>query len=242
MKYMGSKNRIAKYILPIMLKDRGNKTWVEPFVGGANMIDKVDGTRIGSDFNPYVIQALVSIRDFLNKIPKDNTEFTETMYKKLRDNNYRFKGYVGFTASYSGKWLGGWARNNTKSLKQRDYIAESYRNAVRQSPLLQSVRFIESGYDKLSIPNNSIIYCDPPYENTTKYKAGDFNHNSFWKWCRQKTKEGHTVFVSEYNAPPGFQCVWQKEIVSSLTKNTGSKRSIEKLFKCIYNKPTKRQS
>jgi DNA adenine methylase len=41
MKYMGSKNRIAKYILPIMLKERGQRIWVEPFVGGANMIDKV---------------------------------------------------------------------------------------------------------------------------------------------------------------------------------------------------------
>ena len=43
MKYMGSKNRVAKEILPIMLKERGQRTWVEPFVGGANMIDKVDG-------------------------------------------------------------------------------------------------------------------------------------------------------------------------------------------------------
>ena len=40
MKYMGSKNRIAKYILPIMLESRAEgMTWVEPFVGGANMID-----------------------------------------------------------------------------------------------------------------------------------------------------------------------------------------------------------
>jgi DNA adenine methylase len=41
---MGSKQRIAKYILPIMLDEaRKNniKTWVEPFLGGANVIDKV---------------------------------------------------------------------------------------------------------------------------------------------------------------------------------------------------------
>ena len=44
MKYMGSKNRIAKHILPIILKDRKeNQYYVEPFVGGANMIDKVQG-------------------------------------------------------------------------------------------------------------------------------------------------------------------------------------------------------
>lgn len=41
MKYMGSKNRLAKEIMPIMLKERGQRTWVEPFVGGGNMIDKV---------------------------------------------------------------------------------------------------------------------------------------------------------------------------------------------------------
>ena len=56
MKYMGSKNRIAKYLLPIILKDRKEGQWyVEPFVGGANMIDKVDGNRIGADNNEYLI-------------------------------------------------------------------------------------------------------------------------------------------------------------------------------------------
>ena len=43
-------------------------------------------------------------------------------------------------------------------------------------------------------------------------------------------KQGHTVFVSEYNAPNDFISVWQKEITSSLGKDTGSKKGIEKLF------------
>ena len=41
---MGSKARIAKHILPIMLEEaekKGITKWVEPFIGGANMIDKV---------------------------------------------------------------------------------------------------------------------------------------------------------------------------------------------------------
>jgi len=59
MKYMGSKARHAKHILPIILKDRKPDQWyVEPFVGGANVIDKVDGKRIGADINPYVIAML----------------------------------------------------------------------------------------------------------------------------------------------------------------------------------------
>ena len=70
MKYMGSKNRLAKELLPIILKDRKQGQWyVEPFVGGANMIDKVDGNRIGSDNNKYLIEALKMIRDNPNIIP-----------------------------------------------------------------------------------------------------------------------------------------------------------------------------
>ena len=63
MKYMGSKNRIAKHILPIMLVEaekNGITKWVEPFVGGANMIDKVPDTfaREGYDINRYLIALL----------------------------------------------------------------------------------------------------------------------------------------------------------------------------------------
>ena len=232
MKYMWSKNRIAKHLLPIILKDRKPNQWyVEPFVWGANMIDKVDGNRIGADFNKYVLQALVTIRDNISDIPKNNIEFTEEMYKQLRtSSDYPFKGYVGFTASYGGKWLGGWSRTDANAIKQRDYIAESYRNAVKQSPLLQGVEFMHSSYKDLDIPDSSIIYCDIPYKDTTKYKTGWFDYEHFYNWCREKKKEWHTIFISEYNMPDDFKCVWEKEVNSSLTKDTWSKKATEKLF------------
>lgn len=232
MKYMGSKNRIAKEILPIMLEYRTpNQWWIEPFVGGGNMIDKVTGNRLGSDNDKYVIEALIAIRDCLSELPKNNKEFTENDYKQLRQNdNYIYKGYAGYAFSYGGKWLGGWSRTNSTSINQRDYVAESYRNAVNQSPLLQGVKLLTCNYLDLQLPDDSLIYCDPPYEGTTKYKS-NFNYPIFWQWCRDMTNKGHTVFISEYNAPDDFECIWQKEIVSSLTKDTGSKTGIEKLFK-----------
>ena len=226
---MGSKNRIAKHILPIMLAERKpDQWWVEPFVGGGNMIDKVRGKRIGADINHYLIDALIAIRDFVVDLPKNNSQFTEADYKALRkSDDYKYKGYAGFAFSYSGKWLGGWRRDG---LNKRDYVAESYKNAINQSPLLQGVRLVNESYLDLQIPENSLIYCDPPYEGTTKYKD-DFNHVVFWQWCRDMASKGHIIFVSEYNAPDDFECVWQKEIVSSLAKNTGTKRGVEKLFR-----------
>jgi DNA adenine methylase len=228
MKYMGSKNRIAKFILPIMLEKRKpGQWWVEPFVGGANIIDKVAGNRIGADKNKYVIHALISIRDYLHELPKNNQEFTEQMYKKLRQSEtYKHKGYAGFAFSYSGKWLGGWCRDG---LNKRDYVREAYKNAEKQSKKLQEIKLINESYQNIEIPENSLIYCDPPYTKTTKYKD-NFNHDEFWQWCREKHKEGHTIFISEYEAPNDFKCIWQKEINSSLTKNTGAKKGIEKLF------------
>ena len=224
---MGSKNRIAKEILPIILKEREQRTWVEPFVGGANLIDKVQGKRIGADINGYLIDALIAIRDCISELPKNNREFTEADYKKLRKNDdYKYKGYAGFAFSYSGKWLGGWCRDG---LNKRDYVNEAYKNALNQSESLKGIRFVNESYDKLQIPNNSLIYCDPPYEGTTSYKDG-FNHPNFWEWCRNIKKLGHTIFISEYNAPDDFICVWEKQVNSSLTKNTGSKKAIEKLF------------
>ena len=225
---MGSKNRIAKFVLPIMLEKRNGRTWVEPFVGGANMIDKVEGKRIGADINPYLIDALTAIRDCLSDLPKNNKEFTETDYKALRQSDdYKYKGYAGFAFSYGGKWLGGWRRDG---LNKRDYVNESYKNAVNQSPKLQGIKIIESSYDELPLNSDScLIYCDPPYKGTTSYKDS-FDHFKFWNWCREMSDRGHVVFISEYNAPKDFKCVWQKEIVSSLTKNTGSKKGIEKLF------------
>ena len=57
MKYMGSKARFTKEILPIILKERKPEQWyVEPFVGGMNVICEVGGKRIANDNNYYLIE------------------------------------------------------------------------------------------------------------------------------------------------------------------------------------------
>ena len=226
MKYLGSKNRIAKDLLNIMLPCRGNRVWVEPFVGGGNMIDKVVGNRLGADANADVIGALIFIRDRLDEIPKNNLEFTESMYKNLRNQEEcMLKSFAGFAYSFGAKWLGGWRRGGN-----RDYVSEAYKNAVKQSPKLQGVDLVCRQYYDLDIPANSLIYCDPPYRNTTGYAVGGFDYDKFFDWCRSMKQKGHIVFVSEYQAPDDFKCVYEKKIVSSLDKNTGGKFGLEKLF------------
>ena len=58
MKYMGSKSRIAKHIVPIIqryIDDANATTYYEPFVGGCNVIDKIKcEVRYGRDTNKYL--------------------------------------------------------------------------------------------------------------------------------------------------------------------------------------------
>ena len=232
MKYMGSKNRISKQILPIILKDRKEgQYFYDLFCGGGNICDKITGNVIANDYNEYAVKALELIRDDIDGIPKDNFEFTEADYKEVKvfkNEQISFQGYVGFALSYGGKWWGGWRRDG---VGKRDYVAESYKNAVKQSPNLQNVNFSSKSYDKVILQPNSIIYCDIPYKNTTKYKTGEFDYEKFYIWCIEKHNEGHQVFISEYYMPEDrFECVWSKEVNSSLDKNTGGKKNVEKLW------------
>ena len=181
MLYMGSKRRLAKHIVPIIKSLRKDgQTYVEPFVGGGNIIEKIEGNRIGSDINPDCIQALCDIRDNVEQLPRTNAEFTEEDYKKLRvTHDYRFRSYAGFAFSWGGKWLGGWRRDSKNS---RDYVAEAFRLAMRQSPLLQGVTLLCCSYDDLVVPDESFIYCDPPYKGTTAYRHY-FDNSKFFDWC-----------------------------------------------------------
>lgn len=235
MKYMGSKNRHAKEILPIILKDKKACQWyVEPFVGGCNLIDKVKGgKRIGADSHYYLIKMWKGIQS--GWLPPET--INEMMYKSIKDNKEIYEpayvGFVGFGCSYSGKWFGGYARGkqNTGINKglDRNYCNESRKNIIKQIDNIKDVVFYCCSYSDLYIPSKSIIYCDPPYNNTTSYKD-NFNHNLFWNWCDRMVNLGHHVFVSEYTAPDNWECVWSKEVNNTLVKNTGSKKGVEKLF------------
>ena len=142
-------------------------------------------------------------------------------------------GYAGICCSYSGKWWGGYAGKVLTKQGYRDYQSEAIVNILKQQPNIRGVRFDHSSYDEIEIIKGSIIYCDPPYANTTGYLTTGFDHSAFWAWVRDTSKIAE-VYVSEYNAPDDFDCIWQKETKSSLSANGhcgGSKKSTEKLFR-----------
>lgn len=228
MVYMGSKNRIAKELIPIITENlKPNQWYVEPFVGGANMIDKIEHPyKLGADNNKYLIALLEAVQNG-QELPEYITK-DEYIAVKTNKDNYPdwYVGFVGFVCSFRAKFFDGYSGYyTTKTGIQRNYIKERINNILKQN--LDGIKLVCCSYDALDIPANSIIYCDPPYNGTTKYKDS-FDSDAFWQWCRDKAKEGHTVYVSEYNAPEDFKCIWEKQINSNLGGT--AKTATEKLF------------
>lgn len=243
MKYMGSKNRIAKYIVPILQEciDRNNiKTYVESFVGGANIIDKINcKNKIGTDNNKYLIELLKYTRDNYNKENAFPLDIDKDLYSKVREsynkktNEYPdyFKGLVGFLASWNGRFYdAGYA----KPLPTRNWYDEAKRNLLKQSPNLKGIKFSTQDYSYYRNKNieNCVFYLDPPYKNTTSYKvAKDFNHDEFWEFVRELSVNNF-VFISELEAPDDFECIWEQEVKRGIQKRKGEDKdkATEKLF------------
>lgn len=84
MVYQGSKARIAKYIAPIIQKainDSHANTFIDAFVGGANLIQHIKcENRIGYDLNPYLIATLNN----LDKIPSIEVPISKELYDTCR--------------------------------------------------------------------------------------------------------------------------------------------------------------
>lgn len=245
MKYMGSKARIASEILPLILKGRREaQYYVEPFCGGCNTIDKVDGNRIANDNNPYLIrmwQCLVDGWKPPTTIERDYYNDVRECYNQKTDAYIlNYIGWVGFMGSYNGRFFDGGYSGHHVKIKNgfRDYIGEAIRNTLAQVPALKSVVFLNRDYKDLVLPACSIIYCDPPYKDVKRYSY-HIDHDEFWQWCRNKVAEGHKVFVSEYNAPEDFVCIWQGSLKTTVNQ-TITKNAVERLFvhesQVLFNK------
>lgn len=200
-------------------------------MGGGNVVDKVKCERkYASDVQPYLIA-------LLKQTQKDTGVFPESItleqYKDVKDNKEKYPawyvGLIGFCASFGGKFFNGYGRDSKGG---RSISNERIRNLIKQSPNLKDIQFTCCDFRNIKPTiKNFVIYCDIPYKNSTKYKVDDFPYNEFYDWCRQMAKN-NIVLVSEYNMPDDFECIWQKEIKTSLCidrAKTGSKR-VEKLF------------
>lgn len=242
MKYMGSKSRIAKSIVPIIqeyIDLNSSDKYYEPFVGGANVIDKIKSShKYASDLNQYLIALLKHMQNggcLYDAVSKE-------LYDKARaavasGNTEGFEdwqiGNIGFIASYNGRWFdGGYAKpgyERTKSGERyRDYYREASDNLLAQAESLRGIVFKSCDYREAH-PKGFVVYCDPPYAGTKQYaNAQKFNYEEFWDKMREWSKN-NIVIVSEQTAPSDWKAIWEQNVSRSI-KAKDKSTATEKLF------------
>ena len=76
-------------------------------------------------------------------------------------------------------------------------------------------------YSEIKIKQNSVIYCDIPYEATETYFKQKFDYSRFYDWCCKQTEP---LFISSYNiSDPRFKCVSEFEHRSILNDKSNNK-------------------
>ena len=227
MQYFGGKAKIAKYIVPYLEGVRKeNQIFVEPFVGGANIVSQMSGKRKAYDFNEYLIEMYKGVQNGY-ELPDELTEDEYKYVKEHKDEDKVLTGFVGFGCSFAGKWFGGYARNK----QNHNYCKASKNSLLKKMSKMSDVEFDWKDYKSLFL-SNCLIYCDPPYANTTKYTGvPDFDTQEFWNIMREWSKN-NDVYISEYEAPDDFEAVLEIPTKTNIRDKTDNVcKRVEKLFK-----------
>lgn len=209
MHYFGGKYKVRKIISKYI--NEINLPYYEPFVGaGWILAETTHKLRYASDSNKYLIAMYQAMQQ--GWIPP--THISEEQYKYTRlhkDEDPALTAFTGFACSFAGKWFGGYARDS----KHKNYAQAGHNTLVKRFERMKSAQFSFLDYRNLT-PVDGIVYCDPPYNNTTQFNAvGNFNTEEFWYIMREWSKS-NIVFVSEYTAPEWATCILEIPTATSI--------------------------
>jgi DNA adenine methylase len=228
MAYLGGKSKGAEHIIEVLNNPIFDSyDYIEPFCGYCHILRRVVNKKsyTASDNNDLLIVLLKHIQATKNQHPT----ITQEEYSKLRANpnsNKLRAAYAAFCYSYNGKYFGGF----TESYQGRFYPAErkKYYDSLHDNDTFHRTKLSHNDYTKYMNMSGKLIYCDPPYANTTEYHSA-FDSNLFWDSMRKLSKKNY-VFISEYSAPSDFVCITQHKKYNSLSGRGATRKRIEKLF------------
>lgn len=242
--YMGSKWRLADWILsylpdtPIDAPKDGERVFVDLFAGGCAMthaaiksgrFDKVIANDLS--FAPQVFKKAVEYGAYDWKEWVSREEFkaldTNTVDGLAKALMFGF-GYKTYSYGYSNQKaqiyknifecvVNGDASNGRCNSLERLRVFESLHHSCDLSRLVIS----NTDFANVDIPDGSIVYCDPPYLNTSKYDS-HFDYSFFEDWL---ARIDCPVFVSEFSCPTGCALIVSRTRNCSMAKSNDVKRT-----------------
>jgi DNA adenine methylase len=232
MRYLGSKG-----LIPIILAQLEGKTaYWEPFVGGFS-VARLIGEQAPQGKELYASDFHTDLILLYQKIKSAGTSWipdavSEDEYKHIKGQpSSALRGFMGFGVAFGGKWLGTYARG-----EGRNYAAESKRSLAKIEGALARFSLWQDDFtnspetfSELALRGQMVIYCDPPYANTSGYSV-DFDQKAFIDTCLRLASWGNVVLVSEYQLDhPLFQEVWN--MPSQKRLQTKDRATVERLYK-----------
>ncbi|WP_156298990.1 DNA adenine methylase [Streptobacillus canis] len=225
MVYQGSKNRYAKFIIPIInkiIKNNNITTFVDLCSGGCNIVanPKYDidvKNKMAIDNNKYLIS-------LLEKVKRNELEFRfieKDEYLKVKYNKEHFEdwfvAYCAFLCSFGSMWFEAYIGFLKDKGKIRNMQLERYNNLLNQSNKLKEVKLEYNDIfdiDFSKFDKNTLFYIDPPYSDVIGYH-NKFDNVKFWDLVETLSKD-FIVLISEYKAPENFISIWETGFKSRL--------------------------
>ena len=154
-------------------------------------------------------------------------------YKILKDGPHSAqKGFACHQFAFGGRWMSTHKTISESPAEMKGrYSAAKSRVCDIGQILGNRVKFSCGSYDQYSNLSGAIIYCDPPYRNSTCKYLSRFENNMFETWCK-KMSMLNMVYVSGYEYDSSFTIIWSKQQKIKPGKGKNSTRRTEVLCVC----------
>jgi DNA adenine methylase len=221
MRYLGGKARLATRIANEIHKVLSpDQPFYDVFCGAGHIVAKVQcADRHANDIGP-IVHLLKAVSNGWEP-PMEVTYEDHQSARNLPTTDPLYS-FVGYGCSFAGILWGSYARNPKEGYSGL-CSGESARALKKAAPGLQGVKFTNLNYLDLQIPDNAVIYCDPPYAGTTGY-GFEFHQEEFYEWV---ANQRCTVLISEYDYNPlGLESVLEISYKRSMRSKEGVRPTV----------------
>ena len=193
--------------------------YLEPFKKAYHYARLLNDFSLFNEFSPYIEKA-----------------FNGNLRKYIKTNQERIKqDYIEWYSSRNSDYLD--KLKNISGLERLQHLERFQRLQRLQSleNLSDTLEISQGSYKDFKLPkaDECVIYCDIPYKGTQGYKHDgekiEFDYEAFYQWVRDKSNQGYSIFISEYECPDDFKEVLSIDFNCSFSPS-GVKKTKERLY------------
>lgn len=218
------------------LKDYRYSKAIEPYKRALHYAIVLDDFEPMQELMPEVAQAVADALHGQNNL-HDRRITTQNVIvktlKRLTGDNYAHQ-IIQSNPLYQSIRHSNKDAQSLKSLESMQSLESLERlQSLESLQSLDSLIVTSQSYAEIDIPEDAVVYCDPPYHACIGHlyegTADAFDHCTFYDWCVRVSKT-NPIFISEYSIEDDrFEIVAEKQKMTCLS-SVKSFNVIERLY------------